>query len=137
MTTPAPRLLGRDDILAADDLPSEDVAVPEWGGIVRVQGLSGKDRDAYLSSMAVVRGGQVVGQDTRNVSARLVLQCIVGDDGKPVFTQHDVDLLGEKSAAALGRCFEVAARLSGLDEGDIKSLGEDSAPTLNGATTLT
>jgi hypothetical protein len=130
-------LLTRDAILAADDLPYEDVAVPEWGGVVRVRGLSGKDRDAYLSSMAVIRGGQVVGQDTRNVSARLVLRCLTGEDGEPLFTQHDIDLLGAKSAAALGRVFEVAARLSGLDESDVKSLEKGSAPTLNGATTST
>jgi L-ascorbate metabolism protein UlaG (beta-lactamase superfamily) len=130
-------LLGREAILAADDLPSEDVDVPEWGGTVRVQGLSGKARDEYFTSMAVIRGGQVVGQDTRNTSARLVAQCLVGEDGQTLFTPGDIDLLGAKSAAALGRVFEVAARLSGLEESDVKSLGEDSAPTLNGATTST
>ena len=137
MTTAAPRLLGRDDILAADDLPSEDVPVPEWGGTVRVQGLSGQDRDSYFSSMALMRGGQPAGMDTANASAKLVARCLVGDDGKPLFTEHDIDLLGAKSAVALGRVFTVATRLSGMDEDDVKSLEKDSAPTLNGATTLT
>ncbi len=135
---PAPaRLLGRDDILAAQDLPAEDVEVPEWGGMVRVRGLSGKDRDAYFTSMAVARGGQIIGRDTRNVSAKLVAQCVVGETGEPLFTQHDIDLLGAKSAAALGRVFEVAARLSGLEEEDIAGLEKDSGPALNGATTST
>jgi hypothetical protein len=129
------QLLGREAILAADDLPSEDVDVPEWGGTVRVRGLSGKARDEYFSSMAVIRGGQVVGQDTRNTSAKLVSQCLVGDDGEPLFGPEHIDLLGAKSAAALGRVFEVAARLSGLEESDVRDLEKGSAPTLNGATT--
>lgn len=131
-------LLSRDAILAADDLPYEDVPVPEWGGVVRVRGLSGKGRDEYLSSMAVMAGGQVVGQNTVNVSARLVAHCVIDPEtGDPAFTQADIGKLGEKSAAALGRVFEVAARLSGLSEDDVKSLGEGSAPTLNGAITST
>ena len=30
-------LLSRDAILQAQDLPHEDVEVPEWGGMVRVR----------------------------------------------------------------------------------------------------
>jgi hypothetical protein len=42
--------LTRDAILQAPDLQGEDVAVPEWGGTVRVRGLSGAQRDAYEAS---------------------------------------------------------------------------------------
>src|SRR6266699_966387 len=133
MTQPAPRLLGRDDILAADDLPSEDVDVPEWSGTVRVRGLSGRGRDEYLTSLLVVRGAQIVGRDPRNASARLVAQCIIDPEtGSPAFTLHDVDKLGEKSAAGLARVYEVAARLSGLEGDAVKKLGEDSEPTRSG-----
>jgi hypothetical protein len=125
----------RDQILAMQDLPTEEIFVPEWNLTVTVRGLSGKGRDEYFSSMAVIRGGQVVGQDTRNTSAKLVSQCLIGEDGEPMFGPEHVDLLGAKSAAALGRIFEVAARLSGLEEGDVKDLEKKSAPTLNGATT--
>ena len=50
-------LLSKEAILAAQDLPSEDVEVPEWGGTVRVRGLDGKGRDEYFMSQAVIRGG--------------------------------------------------------------------------------
>ena len=36
-------LLTRDEILAADDIKTEDVEVPEWGGDVRVSVMS-RDR---------------------------------------------------------------------------------------------
>jgi len=130
-------LLSKEAILAAQDLPSEDVEVPEWGGTVRVRGLDGKGRDEYFMSQAVIRGGQVVGQDTTNASAKLLARCIVGEDGEPLFGSEHIDLLGKKSAAALDRVFKVASRLSGLTDEETEALGKDSGPILNGASTLT
>ena len=43
--------LSADDILNADDLPREPVEVPEWGGTVLVQGMSGTDRDRFEAAM--------------------------------------------------------------------------------------
>lgn len=39
---PASRLLSIDDILAADDLPTDVVSCPEWGGDVQVHALTRK-----------------------------------------------------------------------------------------------
>ncbi len=44
-------LLTKDDILGADDLATEDVEVPEWGGCVRVRALTGTERDAFEAAM--------------------------------------------------------------------------------------
>ena len=38
-------LLSAAEILAADDLPTEDVEVSEWNGTVRVRALTGAERD--------------------------------------------------------------------------------------------
>jgi hypothetical protein len=122
----------KDQILAAQDLPTEQVLVPEWDVTVTVRGLSARERDDYFMSQTVIRDGQVVGQDTTNTTAKLLIRCIRGDDGEPVFGPEHVELLGQKSAAALDRLFKVASRLSGLAEEDKKDLGKDSAPTLNG-----
>jgi hypothetical protein len=122
----------KDLILAAQDLPSEVVDVPEWGLKVTVRGLSAKERDDYFMAQAVMRGGQVVGQDTVNATAKLLVRCIRGEDGEPVFGPEHVEVLGAKSAAALDRLFKVASRLSGLTEDEAKETGKDSGPTLNG-----
>ena len=47
-------LLSKTAILTANDLQTEDVEVPEWGGAVRVRSFTGRERDAFESSM--VRG---------------------------------------------------------------------------------
>ena len=48
-------LLTKEQMLAADDIKSERVEVPEWGGDVMVRGLTGTQRDAWEASMSVRR----------------------------------------------------------------------------------
>ena len=45
------RVLSKAQILSAEDLGRELVEVPEWGGAVYVQAMSGLGRDAYESSI--------------------------------------------------------------------------------------
>jgi hypothetical protein len=58
--------------------------------------------------------------------AKLVARTVVDADGEPVFSQQDVAALGELSAAALDRVFEVASRLSGLNEKDLEEMAGNS-----------
>jgi len=116
--------LSRDDVLKAEDLTTEEVEVPEWGGSVLVRGLTGRERDEFEVSMAVRHGGQMV-QDYTNTRAKLAARCIVDEDGQRLFTDSDVAALGEKSAAAMDRIFTVASRLSGLGETDMENLTQN------------
>jgi hypothetical protein len=120
--------LSRDDILKADDIETEEVEVPAWGGTVLVRGLSGKERDNYESSCMQDRGKQGMVRVLANIRAKLVVRCLVDEDGNRLFADADANALGEKSAAALDQLFDVAARLSRLSDGDIEELGKDSAP---------
>ena len=123
--------LGRDAILAAKSLRTEEVDVPEWGGTVLVRELSGRERDEWEASLAVQRGKTMV-PDVANIRAKLAARTIVGDDGEPVFTQQDVAALGELSAAALDRVFDVASRLSGLNPEDVEAMTKNSGAAPGG-----
>ena len=123
--------LSRDAILAAKSLRTEEVAVPEWGGTVLVRELSGRERDEWEASLAVMRGKTMV-PDVANIRAKLAARTIVGDDGEPVFTQQDVAALGELSAAALDRVFDVASRLSGLNPEDVEAMTKNSGAAPGG-----
>ena len=109
-------------ILAADDIPQETVAVPEWGGDVLVRGLTARDRDAFEAE--TVRYGKGKGSesemDLRNVRARLLVRTLYDLDGNRLFADADVDALGAKSAAVLTRLFETARKLSGMGDDTIK-----------------
>lgn len=116
--------LSADAILGADDLPVEDVPVPEWGGTVRVQGMTGTARDKFESAMLDDKmSGVSKDRAMANYRARLAAATLVDENGKRLF-QGDavVRRLGEKSAQALTRVAEVASRLSGLSDDDVQEL---------------
>lgn len=117
--------LTADEILSARDLPTEDVAVPEWGGVVCVRTLTGAERDAFESSM-VQQAGKSTKVNTQNLRAKLVALCAVNESGQRVFTDAQVVELGRKSSIALNRVFAVAQRLSGLSDADVEELGKAS-----------
>ena len=117
-------LLTRQQILEAQDIEDEIVEVPEWGGSVKVQGLTGTERDQFES--ALIKGkGKNTTMNLRNVRAKLVAHSIVDDDGNRLFTDHDVGVLGAKSAAALDRVFAVAQKLSGITKEDVEELAKN------------
>lgn len=124
-------LLSREAILAYDDSQSEDVEVPEWGGAVRVVGLTGAERDRFEAS--VVGNGKQM--QLSNLRARLIAMCVVDESGERLFGTADVGALGNKSAAALERVFSAAQRLSGLSEDDVAELTEDLDDAPNGSST--
>lgn len=117
------RILGRDEILESEDLATETVPVPEWGGAVIVRALTGTERDAYESEIFSLRGqGGGVEYNLQNIRAKLSARTIVDTDGKRLFTDADIVKLGLKSAAALDRVFSAAQRLSRLTAQDVKEL---------------
>lgn len=113
-------LLNKDAILAADDMVTEVVEVPEWGGKVMIRTMAGKERDAWEARFVSMDGspvGYVYG-----LRAALVALTVVGQDGKRLFTEKDIDALGKKSAKALSRVFMAAQKLNGLTIENVEEL---------------
>ncbi|MER7963609.1 hypothetical protein [Streptomyces ardesiacus] len=125
-------LLGKDQITAADDRKWEDVPVPEWGGTVRLLGMSGTERNAYQSSLVVLGpDGKPSRMNMADQLAKLVAKCLVGEDFERLFTDKEVKALGAKNGAVLERLGQVAQRLSGLRKEDVEDAEGKSEPTPN------
>lgn len=122
-------LLSRDEILKVDDLKTEDVDVPEWGGTVRLRALTGAERDKFEAS-TVERKGNNVKQNMQNFRARLVSLCIVNENNERMFSPPDISALGSKSSIALQRLFDKCSEMNGMSDKDIEELTEnfDAAP---------
>jgi len=116
-------ILGREDILQADDIKTESVEVPEWGGTVLVKGMTGSERDRFELAM-ISDPGKSSKVNLSDMRAKLCSLTIVNENGKLLFTPSDIKDLSGKSAAALQRVFEVARDLSGIGEDDVKELTE-------------
>jgi len=115
--------LSKNDILSAPDIQKCEVAVPEWGGTVFVKGMTGAERDKFESSLIEQRG-KAQALNMANVRAKLCSLTICDETGKRLFGEADVQALSGKSAVALQRVFEIAQKLSGIGDADVKELTE-------------
>jgi len=116
--------LTKDQILSADDLTRRVVEVPEWGGAVTVQTLTGRARDEYEVR---VLGSKGKDRNLANIRASICqLSIIDPETGKLMFTPAEVTALGQKSAAALDRVFDVASGMSKVSAEDVEVLAGNS-----------
>jgi hypothetical protein len=107
-------LLTRKEINAIEDLRSETVDVPEWGGEVRIRTLS------FIAAQGMFKA-EVVGFDPR---LRLIAACLVDDDGAPIFSEEDLGELGGKNAEVIARLWKKCVELNGMT---LKSDGSDKS----------
>jgi hypothetical protein len=128
-------ILTKEQILSADDIKRELVQVPEWGGDVYVKAMTGTERDSFEASIVEMRG-KAQNVNLKDIRAKLASISICDESGKRLFTDGDMQALAKKSAAALQRVFEVAQRLSGIGDDDVKELADgvknspfDDSPT--------
>ncbi len=120
-------LLGKDQILEADDRKHQDIDIPEWGGTVRLMGLSGTERDAYEGSLVVLgSNGKVARHNLTDARAKLVAKCLVDDDGRRLFTDSEVKALGAKNGAVIDRLYDTAKALSGIGKEHVEAKAGNS-----------
>lgn len=121
----------KEQISAAQDLATEEVEVPQWGGSVLVRGLTALERGKFMALLVDQRKG---GNRTRleDLQVRLCAMSIVDEQGRRVFSDSELGLLAKKSARALQPIFEVAQRLSGLSDEQVEELSGNSDETPSG-----
>ena len=117
-------ILGRDDILGADDLSTRRVACPEWGGTVIVREMTGTQREAFEQAV-VSTNGDDTSANTTNLRAWLASFTMVDEAGELLFSADDVRALGDKSATALIRVCNEAQNLNGIGADEVEELVED------------
>ena len=117
------KMLKKETILWIKDIAVEKVEVPEWGGHVYAKGLTGAERDKFEASLVTTRGKER-NVNMANIRAKLASLTVCDDTGARMFSEEDVQALGQKSASALQRIFEVSQRLSRIGDEDIQELAE-------------
>jgi hypothetical protein len=124
----------RQQILDTDDIVYEEVEVAEWKGAkVWVRSMTGQERD-WFEECTLVKKGKKREASLKDVRARLVAATVCSGNGnpEPLFTPNDVAKLTKKSAKALDRIYEVAARLSGISDEDVEELVGNSGTAPSG-----
>lgn len=117
----------RDTILSATALPHEDVQLSDLGVTVRVRGMTAAELETYQEGCMEGRGRKrrFTGKDAHGKLVSLC--CIDPETGMRIFSDADIQRLGQVRADILQRLFGIAARLSGIRDEDIDELGQPSA----------
>jgi hypothetical protein len=123
-------LLTREAVLAAPDLTTRRVEVPEWGGAVMVKALKLEEVAAWQKAcqkrVREPNGGiRVEPNDKVNSLALLIVAACVDTTGAQMFTAADVAALTQKSSAATERVGEQIMLLSRIGKSDVKELDDE------------
>lgn len=122
----------REQILAARDIRSETVAVPEWGVTVEVRGLTGTQRARLMKNGFDARGAV----DFERLYPELIIASVFDPEtGEPVFGDADREALNAKSGAALEQVAQAAMRISGLSPDSGAQAEKNSSATPSDAST--
>lgn len=108
-------LLSRDSVLASS-LPVEDVEIPEWGGVIRIQAMSAARGAEYM------RASQKINPD--HILALLVTFCAVDGQGNLLFTPEDAASLIEKEMDPINKLGQAAVRINGMRKAAAENLAE-------------
>ena len=103
-------ILTKQAILKPKKLKREVVEVPEWGGDVLVQEMTATQRDAFEDWSMTQRK-----EDThKGTRVMCMINTVVDENGKPIFTDLDAPDLLKQSGIIINRIAQVGLELSGL-----------------------
>lgn len=127
-------VLSLDQIMAADDLQTEWVSIPEWSPRdapnpdaygVYVRSLNGRERADWQQS-SLMGNGKNATVNFQQYTVKLVALAAVDAAGKRVFIGLKGSELLTKNSAILERIGEVAMRLSGIGEEEMEAISGNS-----------
>ena len=122
------KVLSKDDILSAKDLPREEIFVKEWKGSVIIRGLTASERDSFEAEIFTGEGKNRK-FNYKDLRARLLSLTICnGNNDERLFTDADIVALGKKSGRVTDKLFAIAQRLSGIGQMDLDELLKNSEP---------
>ena len=120
----------RDKILAVtNDTPSELVHIEEWGVDVLVRGFSLGAKDDFLTT---VYNAETKKSDIKAFTVGVLIGTAYDpESGDKLFSESDVPILKQKSAAAIQKIVDIGTKLSGLTEDAIEVAGKKSSSTMS------
>lgn len=119
----------RDKILAAEDIPTESVEIPEWGVEILMKGMSAGERIRLMEEAYNADTGQV---NMSVVYPDVAIACAHDPEtGDPIFTADDKEAILKKSSAAVEKLAGVGLSLSGIGKDPQDAAGKSSSEILS------
>jgi hypothetical protein len=120
----------RQRILAAPDIKTEQLYIPEWSETLTLRSLSGTEREALNT---LVYDAKRLGKPLA-IFAAVAAFSIIDADGHRVFADDDIPELAKHSSGALERFYDWQVKHSGIGDRAVEDALKNSAAGQNGAT---
>ncbi len=112
----------RDQIIAANDIESEELEIPAWGVTLEIRSMDGRSRTRLIKSAANPDGTI----DLERLYPEIAILCAHDPaTGERVFTEEDREALLSKSAAALELVALTGMKVSGMTQNATDEAGKD------------
>lgn len=109
-----------ESIITPDDRPPPVVLeIPEWKDSVYLRHPSANERDIWE---LYCTGMKEKGNERKPFRAKLASMLICDEKGKLLFSAHQVEKLGERSAVALHRIWEKGIEMMSISEQEVIEL---------------
>lgn len=119
--------LGNRSVLENVVRKTLDVDIPELDASFRLREMSGTERDKFEVAAFKEGADGKRSIDPLYLRARLVALCLVGDDGVRLYADDEIHQLSDAvPSSVLGRLFEAAQKLNGLDATALETAGKNS-----------
>lgn len=107
--------------------PKEDVPVPELGNgkVIPIWGMTPRERTIWEDKQSSL-SKTMRAKHKREIRERILVECCRADDGTQLFTQTQIEQLGQRRADVVERLVNVALRLSGFTNTDLETLAKNS-----------
>lgn len=112
--------LTRQDFLATNDIQINEHVMKAKGyqnKVVYIKSMSTKEQAEFENISQ--------GKDKKNILAKIVVMCVCDEAGNKLFTDHDIDALNNKSAAALIELSNAVIETNFMTDEDIEDLAKN------------
>lgn len=115
-----PSYASRDDLLTPSKRRFRDVTLPVSGQRVRIRSLMESEKEAFEAEM-LTRDGSTSKARLRDARRRLVVLCLVDENGDPLLQPGDVDALSSLDGADVGHLADEIQVHVGFKAGDLEA----------------
>lgn len=112
--------LNKDQILAADDRATKEVPVPEWGDSVLLRVMSGTERESFEREWQSTEDKLLP-----QYKLKMLRRCLCDSAGAALFSDDELERLGEKSALVIEKLFRECMRLNGFETNTVEDAAKN------------
>jgi hypothetical protein len=117
----------RDAILARKPRRVKTVDVPGWGKF-RIRSLTELERSRFEATIRD-KNGQVSSSKMIDLKCRLIVLCVVDENGDPLLQNSDIEELRQQDSKLTNALVEEIQSHCGYSDADLEDLEKNSEPT--------